>query len=197
MIHGTQFVNSIMRKSPLVLFYLFMCLAVAFIVWNQSASIQSIPRDGLSNTTDPRHRFYALGDAAKYCFNTGKFDEAGKHASELLELSQRYRSDWNFGNAIHDGNMILGRIAVHDGRIDDAKRFLEAAGSTPGSPQLDTFGPDMSLASDLLDVGEAAAVVFYIDKCRSFWEMHDGKLDFWASELKAGRRPRFARRIHH
>jgi hypothetical protein len=67
-------------------------------------------------------------------------------------------ANWNYGNAIQDGNFVLGRIAVHEYRITDAKEFLKQAGDTPGSPQLDSFGPNMSLAKDML---EAARKTLY------------------------------------
>ncbi|MFI5782966.1 type IV pilus biogenesis/stability protein PilW [Nocardia sp. NPDC051570] len=136
-------------------------------------------------------RFYDLPDLAKDSFNAGQIEDARRYAQELLALAPTYPSDWNYGNALHDGNMVLGRIAAREGRLDDAERYLLAAGATPGSPQLDSFGPNMSLAKDLLDKGRRRVVLEYFELCRKFWEMEDGKLDTWRTQVENGQIPDF------
>ncbi len=51
------------------------------------------------------------------------------------------------------------------------KKYLIAAGKSPGSPQMDSFGPNMTLAKDLLEKGERDAVLEYFMRCRKFWKM--------------------------
>ena len=136
-------------------------------------------------------RFYALDDAAKQSFEVGKIEDAQKHATELLALAPRFPSNWNYGNALQDGNLVLGRIAASEGRIEEAKQYLLKAGGSPGSPQMDSFGPNMSLAKDLLVKGERETVLQYFELCRKFWKMDYGKLDEWSEEAKAGKIPNF------
>jgi hypothetical protein len=145
----------------------------------------------LNAATNQTSRFYKLGDAAKECFNMGKIDDARKYATELLELAPIYQNDWNYGNAIQDGNLVLGRIALTDGRIEEAKQFLLASANSRGSPQMNSFGPNMSLAKDLLEKGEKDVVLQYFELCRKFWDMHRGDLDEWSKEVKAGKIPHF------
>lgn len=145
----------------------------------------------LSAATTPEERFYALNDAAKESFVVGEIDDAQKYAQELTALMPRFQGNWNYGNAVQDANLVLGRIAVHEGRIDDAKQYLLEAGKSPGSPQLDTFGPNMGLAKDLLEKGEREVVVEYFELCRKFWEMDDGRLDQWTKEVNDGKVPNF------
>jgi tetratricopeptide (TPR) repeat protein len=145
----------------------------------------------LAEASNAEHRFYALNDAAKESFNVGKIDYADKFAKELLKLAPDFQSNWNYGNAIQDGNLVLGRIAVRDGRMEDANKYLLAAGNSPGSPQMDSFGPNMSLAKDLLQKGERDTVLQYFQLCRKFWRMDYGKLNQWSSEVKAGKIPDF------
>jgi hypothetical protein len=106
-------------------------------------------------------------------------------------MAPNFRSNWNYGNAIQDGNLVLGRIAVQNGKIEEAKKYLLEAGKSPGSPQMDSFGPNMSLAKDLLGKGERDAVLQYFELCRKFWNMDYGKLDEWTREVKAGETPNF------
>lgn len=145
----------------------------------------------LDSAKTPENRFYALNDAAKESFVVGNTENAQKYAQELMALLPQFKGNWNYGNAVQDANLVLGRIAVREGRIDDAKRYLLEAGKSPGSPQMDSFGPNMSLAKDLLEKGERQVVLDYFDLCRKFWEMHDGSLDKWSKQVRNGEIPDF------
>lgn len=145
----------------------------------------------LNVARDELHRFYALDNAAKESFVVGKTEDARKFATELLALAPKYNGDWNYGNAVQDGNLVLGRIAVYENRITDAKQYLLAAGNSPGSPQMDSFGPNMSLAKDLLKKGERDVVLQYFELCRKFWKMDYGKLNEWSQEVKESKIPDF------
>lgn len=118
-------------------------------------------------------------------------EDADKYARELLTLAPTFQGNWNYGNAIQDGNLVLGRIALHEGQTVEAKQYLLEAGKSPGSPTMNSFGPNMSLARDLLEKGERETVLQYFELCRKFWEMDDGKLDQWSQEVKADKIPRF------
>jgi tetratricopeptide (TPR) repeat protein len=145
----------------------------------------------LGAAQDDMHRFYALNDAAKAAFEVGKIEEATRHAQQALELAPSFRDDWNYGNAIHDGHMVLGRVALRSGEIETAKRELLEAGKTKGSPQLNSFGPNMSLAKDLLEQKQTDAVVEYFELCGKFWKLENGNLKRWSALAKAGEIPDF------
>lgn len=145
----------------------------------------------LAATSTDENKFYALDDAAKESFNTGKIQDAENYASELLKMAPDFQRNWNYGNAIQDGNLVLGRIAVRDGQINEAKKYLLEAGKSPGSPVMNSFGPNMSLAKDLLEKGERDTVLQYFELCRKFWKMDYGKLDEWSKEVKTGEIPDF------
>lgn len=145
----------------------------------------------LATTSREEEKFYALNDAAKESFEVGKIEEARKYAKDLLTLSEKFPNDWNYGNAIQDGNLVLGRIALKDGRTEEAKQFLLKAGKSPGSPQMDSFGPNMSLARDLVEKGERDVVLEYFQLCGVFWKMGHEQLDQWTKDVKAGKTPDF------
>ncbi|MGZ9713661.1 hypothetical protein ACXX82_22980 [Glaciimonas sp. GNP009] len=149
-------------------------------------------REGLPELSPiTEERFYKLGDDAKKYFKKGRLDEAKQSAEEQNTLLPQLKNNWNYGNAVQDINLVLGRIAVKQDRIADAKRYLLLAGQTPGSPQLDTFGPNVSLASDLIKKGEREVVLKYFELCRKFWKLEDGRLDKWKSAVQAGQTPDF------
>jgi hypothetical protein len=96
---------------------------------------------------------------------------------------------------VHHGNLILGRIALRDGDMEKAKEHLLAAGQTPGSPQLNSFGPNMALARELLEKGEKQAVLEYFERCGSFWKR--AELESWARDVKAGEIPDFGANLDY
>lgn len=145
----------------------------------------------LAKATTEETRFYALGDAGKEAFTSGKHKEAKKHALELKKLSKKFPKNWNYGNAIQDCNLILGRLAILDDDLKLAGDYLLAAGRSPGSPQMNSFGPNMSLAKDLAKKGEKKVVVEYFKLCKVFWKMHRGKLEKWTEQVSKGEVPDF------
>lgn len=163
-----------------------------------SLSFQDISRQNykramndLKTAKPGEKRFYALDAAAKESFVAGNIDEARNYAQELMSLTPKYKGDWNYGNAMQDANLVLGRIAVRDGNFAAARKYLLAAGKSPGSPQMDSFGPNMTLAKDLLEKGERDTVLEYFMLCRKFWKMDHGKLDQWIQEVIDGKNPDF------
>lgn len=146
---------------------------------------------------DGLRRFLRLSDLAKAAFNAGEFQKAEAYATELVSNASRwsptYKDGQTFpnGTAIHDGNLILGRLAVKQNDLAAAKRYLLAAGETAGSPVLGSFGPNMSLARDLLLRGESETVLEYFRLCRNFWSSHLSRLDQWSAIVKKGGLPTF------
>ena len=136
-------------------------------------------------------KFYRLDKLAKAAFKAGEFEKASLYANELLKAAARFPKDWNYGNAIHHGNNVLGQIALKQGDLKLASEFLLKAGATSGSPQLDSFGPNMSLAKELLEKDQREPVLLYFELCRKFWEMGGDRLDRWTKEVNAGITPDF------
>ena len=81
-------------------------------------------------------------------------DEARAAATELLAMAERYKTDWNYGNAIHKANSGLGRIVLRQGDKVAARNYLLASAKSDGSPQMNSFRPNMILAKEMLEAGE-------------------------------------------
>jgi hypothetical protein len=170
------------------------CSIPSHDLFNPGSTIQELLDDASKESGAAKTQeqlFYALGAAAKKSFTAGNIDNARKEAEELMALLPKFRGNWNYGNAVQDANVVLGRIALREGDIEGAKRRLLEAGKSPGSPQMNSFGPNMSLAEDLLKKGERQVVLEYFDSCRNFWKTDFGKLDAWSKDVKAGRIPDF------
>lgn len=143
---------------------------------------------------DDARRHAMLAQTAKAAFEAGDLDRARSYALELLEATDE--SNWNFGNAVHHGNLILGRLALNSGDVELAKLHLIKAGETPGSPQLNSFGPNMTLAKELLEKEERQSVLDYLALCGKFWRNHD-QLEAWAGEVATGRIPDFGANLSY
>jgi len=142
-------------------------------------------------------RFYELGEVATLALEAGETAKAQQYASELLLSAPKFKNDWNYGNALHVGNIVLGRIALERGDIAGAKEHLLAAGQTPGSPQLNSFGPNMMLAKGLLEKGEREVVLTYLQSCEKFWKMGGDELKAWTATIKGGGRPDFGANLRY
>lgn len=153
--------------------------------------------DKLNKTSTKRERFYALGDAAKAAFNIGNMNQARYLIEELQRMLDEFVGDWNFGNAVHDTHIVLGRIALSEGNIAAAKEYLLRAGKTPGSPQLGSFGPNMALAKELLEKGEKDAVLKYFKLCSKFWKKKSSKIPQWTLEVQKGDVPNFGPNLYY
>ena len=140
-------------------------------------------------------KYLSLYYLAHRASKKNKYYECAKLSDELLRFAKRYPKDVNYGNAIHHGNILLGRLWLGFGQTKEAKEHLIQAGKTQGSPRLNSFGPDMSLAKELLELGEEKVVMEYFKLCRKFWKMDNGRLDLWIMLVKEGKIPDFGENL--
>lgn len=129
-----------------------------------------------------------LEDLAVAALEAGDDAKAERYARQLLKSVSDPKDD-EYGKAIHKGNTILGRLALKHGDLAMAKSCLLKSGKVPGSGSLDSFGPNMSLAAELLKRGQKDVVLQYFDLCAKFWK--DEKLAQWRKQVQAGQAPDF------
>jgi len=161
-------------------------------------------------------RNVVLADVAKLAVKASALDDAESYAIELLNSASDPK-DWNYGNAIFFGNMVLGQVALRRGNLEDARSLLLSSGSTPGSPQLNSFGPNMSLAKDLLsgvagaDLASGAdvprrrvtssdiqqTVLEFFDLCQVFWPTGGDLLQQWSQQVRVGVVPDFGANLYY
>jgi len=154
-------------------------------------------KEKVVNGLKPEDKFDMTTDITVQAFIAGDQIKAGMYAKDLLNQAESMKDNWNYGNAIHKAHLVLGRIALSAGDLDEAKTQLALAGQTPGSPQLDTFGPDMLFAKEMLEKGEKDAVLRYFKLCAAFWEMDDGRLAAWTNDVKNDKIPNFGPNVRY
>jgi tetratricopeptide (TPR) repeat protein len=137
-----------------------------------------------------KERLEVLTALASTAAAAADWERARRYATEALEAVAGHESEWSYGDAVHHGHLAVGAAALAAGDVETAKRELLAAGATPGSPVLVSFGPNMALAKALLERGESAVVLEYFDECAVFWK-HGRALAGWRNDVRAGRIPDF------
>lgn len=105
---------------------------------------------------------------AEVLLEAGALARADSIAAVELERGTD-RGGADVGNIVYRMNQVRGRVALRHGRHDEAIRFLHQAGETPGSPQLNSFGPQLYLARELLAAGEVQVVRAFLGGLRRFW----------------------------
>ena len=127
-------------------------------------------------------------------YDAGELKRAEEVAQQLLSAAQTSK-DWNSGNAFHKAHLVLGLLALDRGDMSSAKEHLLDSGRTKGSPQLDSFGPNMRLAKALLEAGEPEAVLSYLELCSVFWKAPE--LEQWQKEIREGSLPDFGANLSY
>lgn len=146
-------------------------------------------------------RFLRIDDLAESAYRESRWGEAEALAKEGLMLVERCRRNWNRGNVAHNSHQILGLLRLREGDLEGAREHLLAAGRTPGSPQLNSFGPRLVLAREMFHRGERRVVLDYLDLVARFWAVeregrphglarqHQRLLQRWRADIQAGRLP--------
>ena len=104
-------------------------------------SLEQMER-ALSLEPNETEKFSIITSLAKIAYKANDRGKAEKYAKEALLMAPKFPKNWNYGNAIHNANAALGRIALAKGDIEAAKNYLIEAGKTPGSPQLNSYRPE-------------------------------------------------------
>ncbi len=134
--------------------------------------------------TQSEQRLYMLTKMPKAAINAQLPFKTSAYAIELLELAKQFENNWNYGNAIYEGNVALGKVALDDNNLALAKHYLQKAGETTSSPQLSSFGPDLSLAQEFLARGERKTVLEFLEKIELIWQ--SSLVKNWIKQLQDG-----------
>jgi hypothetical protein len=93
--------------------------------------------------------------------------------------------------SVHQAHIVLGKIALARHDVGDAANHLDHAGqaASRSSPAMATYGPDLTLAQDLLRRGQTEPVASYLEGCREAWPIGRDQLDDWISQIRGGNVP--------
>jgi predicted Ser/Thr protein kinase len=130
-----------------------------------------------------RRRASTLALAAKAAMIAGESTAADDFARECIASGS--------GDDIHDGHIVLGKLALKGGDLALAGAELVLACKVTPTPALMSFGPDMTLANMLLRRGNREAVLAYLEACVPVWKSGNQQLTEWAAVVRRGGLPDF------
>ena len=135
-----------------------------------------------------------LLELARARADAGEMEGAADLASTLVRLAPQIAIDPQTGTIVdqvrHHAHLILGRAALRAGNVPIASQELLAAGKVGGGGTLSSFGPNMTLAKELLEKGNREVVIQYLEECRTFWKL-GRNLNSWIAAIRNGRIPEF------
>lgn len=165
------------------------------LLWSRKSLVQL--EKSVSKATDEEHRAHQLAELSKTALAAEANDKASQYAQELLAITAKHTQDPKYDNAVHTGNTVLGRLSLQQDNRVQAKAYLLKSAQVSGGGTLSSFGPNMSLAKELLEHGEKEAVIQYLKLCKKFWSYPRNPLDQWIQDIQQGRQPNFAQNLNY
>ena len=129
-----------------------------------------------------------LEQLAWAALEAGELGKAREYAEAMLV---EYPAEGNLTGHLQHGNMVLGHLALAEGDIEEAKVRLLAAVETGGTGRPGSFRPFMGLAKKLLERGESAVVLAYLERASELWTRRAPRIAEWTRAVEAGEMPDF------
>jgi hypothetical protein len=85
-------------------------------------------------------------------------------------------------HAKHHAHTALGLVALLDGQADVAARHLLESAEVGSDYRLSSYGPRLTLARKLCELGRWVAALAFLRRCETFWE--DERLPAWIQDLE-------------
>ena len=85
--------------------------------------------------------FYAIEYLIEKAIEENHIEKVTIYSLEYLKMAESFKNNWNYGNAIFYGNFYLSYASLKQKDLSSSLEYLKLASLSPGSPQLDSFGP--------------------------------------------------------
>jgi tetratricopeptide (TPR) repeat protein len=121
-------------------------------------------------------------------------DQARRYAEDALTLAPKYRAHPRYGLAVYNATMTLGALALRGGDRRKASDFLRQASEASPSEEL-AYSVDLvsglhwHLAGNVLELGERAAVIDFLDRMADLNVANRQLLREIASAVRRGDNP--------
>jgi hypothetical protein len=141
----------------------------------------------LRTSTNSYLRDAFIGVLAFTAEQVDEVDRAREYAQEALRRAAQ-QSDES-GKQTYYGNTVLGLLALRENRVTEANMYLLASVNVDSWTALKQQGPNLKLASRLLDRLQREVVVRYLEECKKLWPAGEMKLSEWQDTIRQGSRP--------
>lgn len=142
-------------------------------------------------------RYELLRVAAWAAMYAGQMDKARNYALDLIDVAVEAAPHTvvDVGRLVHHGHLVLGHVALDEGRFEAASEHLLKAAKPPCTPALKSFGPNMSLALAMLKRNRPAPAIAYLQECAKFWK--PDRIHRWIQDISEGRVPDFGANLRY
>ncbi len=148
--------------------------------------------------TKGTEKLHLLRDVPSAAFETGDMEKATTYCEDLLKLAKDNKKNWDYANAVHRANVILGKVALNAEDIDKAAIHLEKAAKAilpkPVQAKATMMGFDTSLAKELMKTDKKDSAMKFLVICEKIAEDYEyeyGDLKTLIAELEAAGVPRY------
>ncbi len=165
-----------------------------------AAMAHSQYRRAINLCQDDEDRFAASFLAAIAAFEAGDHQQARGHAERLQSLGPGQLFAWGRGAAIYHGNLMLARVALVEGKIEEVENRLIAAFAGHESAAHSVFvagAASMGISRDLLERGERELAITYLGMCLEHFPEDRNRLEGWISEIERGHMPHFGANLFY
>lgn len=125
--------------------------------------------------------------AAEICFLAGSYEDSRLFTEQITKNIDSFNNYTTKGGMLHEYHTLMGRHLVREGNLEGAKQQLTLSIDLPPDAVMQSFGPNTSLALDLLLKGENTAVLTYLDGCSRFWK--EEPIQIWKTKINANKMP--------
>jgi tetratricopeptide (TPR) repeat protein len=139
-----------------------------------------------ANALENPDSFPQVKYAAEICYLAGNFADSKIFTLQLDEHKDSF-DDETQGGILHEYHTMIGRHMLRDGHPEEAKKHLLLSIDVEPTSVMKSFGPNMSLALDLLMEGEKETVITYLDGCTEFWKKEPVQL--WKAKIRNNKMP--------
>jgi hypothetical protein len=141
-----------------------------------------------SSTRDSK-RADLLPQLAELDFEIGNYTKVNNYARELVLEFGDDETDFLYADATHLANYWLGRVALKENKIKEAKDYLLISIKAPLRKKSDLyFYPKLELADELLQLNEKDVVLEYLKLCEQLSLADKTLIDKWLVDIKAGKK---------
>ena len=124
--------------------------------------------------------------AAEICFLAGSYQDSRLFTQQIKDNIDSFNYTTK-GGMLHEYHTLMGRHMVREGNLEEAKQHLMLSIDLSPSAVMQSFGPNMSLALDLLLQGEKVTVLAYLNGCARFWEKEP--IEIWKTKINDNKVP--------
>jgi TPR repeat protein len=138
--------------------------------------------------------FQQVLNAAQACFLAGYYGDSLRFTQQLKDNWGSFGRYTTAGGMLNEYHTLMGRHALREERIREAVGHLsKSVDVKQPSATMVSFGPNTTLARELLQQGENEAVLAYLDRIAEFWKTEP--VQIWKGKINRGRTP--ALNIHN